>query len=490
MSIQQRFRVYTAGAFTLVAVLIGTIVATAYNQEALNRSEEIRYESLLRANELRMSSENLTRLARTYVVTADPKHEAAYWNILAVRNGQRSRPDGRTVSLRKLMEDLGFAEAEFAKLKEAEDNSNALVHTETVAMNAVKGQFEDGAGGFTKRGAPDVETARRIMHDDKYHADKATIMRPISEFERMLDERTKRAVATAQSRSNAALWFIAISVIGLGTMVYLTVQTVKKALSAVVAELQQGADQVAAASSQIAASSQSLAQGASEQAASLEETSAATEEISSMALKNADTSNDAARVVLETNTQVEQSNHALTQAIAAMDEINSSSTRIAKIIKVIDEIAFQTNLLALNAAVEAARAGDAGAGFAVVADEVRSLAQRCSQAARDTTSLIEESTVKSAHGKLKVDQVKIAIETITETSARVKTLVQEVNASSAEQSHGITQISKAVLDMQQVTQNVAANAEESAAATEQLRAQSDSMRQVVRNLREMLGVSA
>jgi len=161
---------------------------------------------------------------------------------------------------------------------------------------------------------------------------------------------------------------------------------------------------------------------------------------------------------------VNRSNCALTEAVAAMGEIKASSDRIAKIIHVINEIAFHTNILALNAAVEAARAGEAGMGFAVVADEVRNLAQRCAQAARDTTSLIEESAAKAAAGKDKVDEVNAALQTITETSVLVKTLVEDVNTGSGQQARGIEQISSAVAHMQQVTQSVAATAEESAAA--------------------------
>lgn len=170
-----------------------------------------------------------------------------------------------------------------------------------------------------------------------------------------------------------------------------------------------------------------------------------------------------------------------------MDEIHASSGKISKIIKVIDEIAFQTNILALNAAVEAARAGEAGMGFAVVADEVRNLAQRCAQAARDTSSLIADSIRTSNDGKSKVDQVAGAVRSITAESAKVKVLVDEVSVGSEEQTRGIEQVAKAINQMEQVTQRSAASAEEGAAAAEELNAQSATMRELVDRLAALAG---
>src|SRR5207247_7553209 len=125
-------------------------------------------------------------------------------------------------------------------------------------------------------------------------------------------------------------------------------------------------------------------------------------------------------------------NQTLDRMVEKMKEIDASSNKIAHIIKVIDEIAFQTNILALNAAVEAARAGEAGLGFAVVADEVRNLAQRCAQAARDTTGLIEESIQTSRDGNARLDEMAGAVRAMTENSSRIKTLVDEVNLGSQE----------------------------------------------------------
>jgi len=242
------------------------------------------------------------------------------------------------------------------------------------------------------------------------------------------------------------------------------------------------AEQIASAAGQISNASQSLAQGVSEQAASIEETSASTEEINAMARRSNENSDATATLVSASQTRFEQTDGSLTEMVAAMDGINTSSEQISKIIKVIDQIAFQTNILALNAAVEAARAGEAGLGFAVVADEVRNLAQRSAQAAKDTAALIEDSIVRSQNGKTKVDHVAAAIRSMTGESSKVKLLVDEINLGSREQSKGIDQIATSIRQMEQITQSNAASAEETAAAAEQLTAQSQSIRALVSRL--------
>jgi len=241
------------------------------------------------------------------------------------------------------------------------------------------------------------------------------------------------------------------------------------------------------AAEQVATSSQSLAEGSSEQAASVEETSASLEELASMTKRNAENALHATDLARQARTAADQGVEDMSTMNTAMQSIKASSDDIAKIIKTIDEIAFQTNILALNAAVEAARAGEAGMGFAVVADEVRNLAQRSAQAAKETAAKIEGAIHNTTQGVQVSAKVAEVLNEIMGKVRQVDSLVKEVADASREQTTGITQINSAVGQMDKVTQSNAANAEESAAAAEELNAQAAVMKQVVTELLQLVG---
>ena len=294
--------------------------------------------------------------------------------------------------------------------------------------------------------------------------------------------------AAVKSGRTGVIVGLSVATFAAVVVAFIIIRGVGTALSQMAASLADGSGQVASAASQVSASSQSLAQGASEQAASLEETSSALEEMSSMTRKNAETAQQASVLSGEAKTAADKGNAAMEKMSASINDIQKSAAETAKIIKVIDEIAFQTNLLALNAAVEAARAGEAGKGFAVVAEEVRNLAMRSAEAAKNTAAMIEESVQNSRRGVQIAGEVGNMLEEITIASTKVNALIGEIAAASQEQSQGIGQVNTAVTQMDKVTQSNAAAAEESASASEELAAQATQMNGVVSDLAQLVGM--
>lgn len=290
------------------------------------------------------------------------------------------------------------------------------------------------------------------------------------------------AVSSLSSASLVLVIGLAVAiVVGLLLAVLITL-SITRPVSRISEVLSEGAGQVAAASGQLSGASQQLAEGSSELAASIEETSATLQQSSSMVHQNNENTKQAAMLSRQSMDAAEGGNREMEEMMSSMAELKKSSDDIARIIKVIDEIAFQTNILALNAAVEAARAGEAGMGFAVVAEEVRNLAQRSAQAAKDTAAIIEKNISLSQEGVAVAQKVKNSLEEIASGARKVSELVDEIAAASQEQAQGIEQINKAIQQMDQVTQSTASNAEESAAASEELNAQAESMKEAVQNL--------
>ena len=292
----------------------------------------------------------------------------------------------------------------------------------------------------------------------------------------------------SNNSSKLLITIIGIAALLIGAfLAYLITRGITGALNRIIAGLNDGAEQVASASSQVSSASQSLAEGSAEQAASLEETSASLEEISSMTKQNADHSNQADNLMKEANQDVGQANDSMNKLTQSMGEISKASEETSKIIKTIDEIAFQTNLLALNAAVEAARAGEAGAGFAVVADEVRNLAMRAADAAKNTAQLIEGTVKKVNDGSGLVARTSEDFNRVATNARKVGELVGEIAAASTEQAQGIEQVNTAVSEMDKVVQQNASAAEESASASEEMNAQAEEMKAMVNELVDMVG---
>ena len=347
----------------------------------------------------------------------------------------------------------------------------------------------------SSRAATNLESSAQLFLKARMEMDPVTIAYEdalancVEQEKKEAGESVEKVLSAAHSTSLGMIFgFGAVLILGSGGA-FIMIRGTNRLLQNVSTSLDDGANQVSSAAGQVSSASQSLAEGASEQAASLEETSASLEEMSSMTRRNAENAQKA-------NDLAGQARHAADKGVvdmqsmsAAIEAIKVSSDDIAKIIKTIDEIAFQTNILALNAAVEAARAGEAGMGFAVVADEVRNLAQRSAQAAKETAAKIEGAIAKTAQGVQISGKVSEALNEIVTKARQVDELVAEVSSASREQSQGISQVNTAVGQMDKVTQSNAANAEESAAAAEELNAQASVMKESVAELLRLVGGS-
>jgi methyl-accepting chemotaxis protein len=250
-------------------------------------------------------------------------------------------------------------------------------------------------------------------------------------------------------------------------------------MSSLVSQVKVAANEVYRGAEEISAGNQNLSQRTEEQASSLEETASSMEEMTSTVKQNADNAGQANQLAMAAREQADKGGAVVSRAVKAMTEINESSKKIADIISVIDEIAFQTNLLALNAAVEAARAGEQGRGFAVVASEVRNLASRSATAAKEIKELIQDSVKRVEDGSTLVTQSGATLEQIVTAVKKVSDIIAEITAAGREQSSGIEQVNKAVMQLDELTQQNAALVEQAAAASqsmaEQARSLSESM---------------
>ncbi len=255
--------------------------------------------------------------------------------------------------------------------------------------------------------------------------------------------------------------------------------TTGERLTDIIGQISEAASTVATGSNEISQGNTDLSQRTEEQASSLEETASSMEEMTSSVRQTSENANHANELAGKAQEKAIKGGEVVGRAVTAMEEINTSSKRIADIIGVIDEIAFQTNLLALNAAVEAARAGEQGKGFAVVAGEVRNLAQRSAGAAKEIKDLIRDSVEKVDNGTALVNESGQTLSEIVDAVEKVNTMIKEISDASQEQSSGIEQVNKAISQMDEMTQQNAALVEEASAASETMTEQASSMQNLV-----------
>ena len=542
MTIKNLFLALLAALTLLLCLVLLSVISLKSASDEVDRSADLRYRSYLLADELRQSSDDLTRLARTYAVTGDAKYEKQYFDILDIRNGKKPRPehyeriywdfvaagidkpqpDGATASLQALMKEAGFSEQEFAKLEEAQNNSDALVKNETIAMNAVKGLFDDGTGQFTKKGDPDLELARKLTHDENYHKYKAQIMKPVDEFLELLDKRTSAAVEQAkQAKTRMQYWVtglvlfsIAFLVVALltvyrriiaalggepavasevvkqvaagdlsveipvantdSTSLLAAMKVMQSNLQKLIGEIQTDADMVASAAKKMTIAAEDVAWSSNQQSASSLEIAAAMEQstvsinLMSDSANRAQTisgdsellMNETSGVVSEAVNRIAKIATVVEQASQTVRTLGQESENVSKIVLVIKEVADQTNLLALNAAIEAARAGEQGRGFAVVADEVRKLAERTTQSTQEITTMISsmQSSARDA-----VTCIEDAVANVNEgviLTKRVGESVSRLGASSHEVKGVIIDVSSALREQNAASNEIARNVEQ------------------------------
>lgn len=416
----------------------------------------------------------------------------SYFEAAAAANGYLLRANDTVAgTVRTAAGELKKQLAEIASdLKQAEEFDASLADPKKKALlESLSSAAAAYADGFESVVAQ-TNAKNSIAADlDKLAPQVAERVMKVRDQVKALQAGIGQSAESAQSRHE---WMVMmLSVVGFAAgivgAVWIT-RSVNGGITILAGRLTSTAESAAGAAGQVSMASQSLSDGSSRQAASLEETSASLEEMAGQTRRTAEHAQKAEQLAGQTRSAADSGTKDVSALQTAMEAIQNSSAEISKIIKTIDKIALQTDILALNAAVEAARAGDAGLGFAVVADEVRTLAHNAAQAARETAERISEATQRSTQGAEISAQVARRLEEITTKAHEFDALVAEIAVAAREQHQGIEQVTRAVAEMDSVTQANAATAEETAAAAVDLTNQAALLQTVVAELNQMVGV--
>ena len=426
--------------------------------------------------------------ALTNHLEADMMHDALRSDVLSATLAgiKKDESAGKDV-LKELDNHIGIFRTAIEKSEklDLDDSTKAALASVEQPLN----EYTKLASELAKKAIQDPAAGESGMAD--FGKKFQDLERSMSTASGLIESRAEAIKASAEASKKLFLNFlfvgIGVSILLLNVVGWIVAKSIPRSFMLLIDRLAIGAAQIESASGHIASSSESLASSTTEQAASLEETSASLEEIASMTKNNAENSREAKDLTGAMREVADTGASDMDKMAHAMAAIKESSNNIAKIIKTIDEIAFQTNILALNAAVEAARAGEAGMGFAVVAEEVRNLALRSASAARETAEKIEDSIQKSSAGVQINAKVSLSLADIVSKARQADELVAQISIASNEQSQGIDQINSSVSQMDAMTQNNAAGAEESANVSADLRTQSTQLTQLVQELQTLVG---
>jgi methyl-accepting chemotaxis protein len=346
--------------------------------------------------------------------------------------------------------------------------SKSIVNPLTKLKNAAE-QIADG----------NLDVSINVKSSDEVGQVSTAFSRTVSRLKQYIEYINEVSAVLNQVAVGDLTYELHCDYVGEFSKIKVSLENLKSTLVKAFSDINISADEVASGSSQVSNASQSLAQGATEQASSIEELSAAISKISTNVKVNATDAAEASKQVNQVSDELNENNKQMREMIAAMSKIRESSDEIGKIIKTIEDIAFQTNILALNAAVEAARAGEAGKGFAVVADEVRNLASKSADAAKETTTLIQNSIKEVEVGTKIADETANTLLQVVEHAAAVTTAVDHISKTTNEQANSINQVTLGVEQISSVVQTNSATAEESAAASEELSGQAGVLKTLV-----------
>lgn len=430
-------------------------------------------------------SKNSGELERLFLLGTEA-HRASFFisEMGSQMKGVMLDPSNREAAAAKKSADENFNKS-IKRMKELTNDAQLL------KLIAEIGEFDE------KQLNPAEDRVQGLIQDGKVDEARTVYLRnytPLRELYgdlstalvREAERKTHEAITASTEQLEASTKRIAIAMLAglavVSIIILLTTRWVVRVIKRISDSLADSAANTSSFSQQLTSASQQLSREATDSAGSLEESVASIEELSSMVKLNAENAKEAYNLAQTSQQAAERGESEMRRLNDAMVEISTSSKKIEEIINVIDDIAFQTNLLALNAAVEAARAGEQGKGFAVVAEAVRSLAARSASAAKDITSLIKESVVKIDRGSSIAGESGVALNGILVAVRKVSELNQQIASASQEQSSGITQISRAMNDLDQSTQRNAASAEEVAASSVQLASQAERLQNGVVNL--------
>jgi methyl-accepting chemotaxis protein len=387
---------------------------------------------------------------------------------------------------------LGIMVAQVHKIEKDQDEMEKLdASLKDDARKALIAGLESAADHY-KKGLDQVvagmQSRDKIISDrinrvaPQFTATLSKVKGSVHDYQMDLEVSTR-----AEQRQNELIVsiFTGLGIVAGAVFAWFIIRSVTLPITQTAAHLATESAKANASALRVARASQSIAEGASEQASSLEQTSSSLREMADMTQRNSENAQNAKGLANSARETADIGAAEMVQMKAAMSAIKESSVEISKIIKTIDDIAFQTNILALNAAVEAARAGEAGLGFAVVAEEVRNLAQRSAEAAKETAARISTSKEKSEQGVLISEKMATNLAAILEKTRQLDERIAEIAESSRQQNEGIAQVNNAVASMDKVTQENAALADQSASASEELKAQAEQVRIEVAGLMRM-----